>query len=207
MGATDLTRLTRREFVKNGFVFGAGAAGLAAGYAAVPDVFARAVYAGKKDGVMNDRVLVMVQLAGGADGLQSVIPMNDTRLRDLRPTLSRAADNALPIGGGLGLNRSMVGLKKLFDQGKVAVVQGVGCPKPNFSHFDSIRIWETADPDRKQQDGWLGKTIASNYDSAGHPRGVCACGTAEIPGALRALEPTLSVVNGSASFKFNGKDA
>ena len=49
MGATDLTRLTRREFVKNGFVFGAGAAGLAAGYAAVPDVFARAVYAGKKE--------------------------------------------------------------------------------------------------------------------------------------------------------------
>ncbi len=207
MGATDLTRLTRREFVKNGFVFGAGAAGLAAGYAAVPDVFARAVYAGKKDGVMNDRVLVMVQLAGGADGLQSVIPMNDPRLRDLRPTLSRAADSALPIGNGLGLNRSMVGLKRLFDQGKVAVVQGVGYPKPNFSHFDSIRIWETADPDRKQQDGWLGKTIAANYDSAGHPLVGCACGTSEIPGALRDLEATLSVVNGRDTFKFNGTDA
>jgi uncharacterized protein (DUF1501 family) len=207
MGATDLTRLTRREFVKNGFVFGAGAAGLAAGYAAVPDVFARAVYAGKKDGVMNDRVLVMVQLAGGADGLQSVIPMNDTRLRDLRPTLSRAADTALPIGNGLGLNRTMVGLKRLFDQGKVAVVQGVGYPKPNFSHFDSIRIWETADPDRKQQDGWLGKTIAANYDSAGHPLVGCACGTSEIPGALRDLDATLSVVNGRDTFKFNGTDA
>lgn len=207
MGATDLTRLTRREFVKNGFVFGAGAAGLAAGYAAVPDVFARAVYAGKKDGVMNDRVLVMVQLAGGADGLQSVIPMNDTRLRDLRPTLSRAADSALPIGQGLGLNKSMVGMKKLFDQGKVAVVQGVGYPKPNFSHFDSIRIWETADPDRKQQDGWLGKTIAANYDSQGHPLVGCACGTSEVPGALRDLEATLSVVNGKDSFKFNGTDA
>jgi uncharacterized protein (DUF1501 family) len=207
MGATDLTRLTRREFVKNGFVFGAGAAGLAAGYAAVPDVFARAVYAGKKDGVMNDRVLVMVQLAGGADGLQSVIPMNDPRLRDLRPTLSRAADTALPIGNGLGFNRTMVGLKRLFDQGKVAVVQGVGYPKPNFSHFDSIRIWETADPDRKQQDGWLGKTIAANYDSAGHPLVGCACGTSEIPGALRDLEATLSVVNGRDTFKFNGTDA
>ncbi len=170
MGATDLTRLTRREFVKNGFVFAAGAAGLAAGYAAVPDVFARAVYAGKKDGVMNDRVLVMIQLAGGADGLQTVIPMNDPNLRALRPTLSRAADTALPLGtSGLGLNRSMTGIKALYDQGKVAIVQGVGYPKPNFSHFDSIRIWETADPDRKQQDGWLGKTIAANYDSQGHP--------------------------------------
>jgi uncharacterized protein (DUF1501 family) len=208
MGATDLTRLTRREFVKNGFVFGAGAAGLAAGYAAVPDVFARAVYAGKKDGVMNDRVLVMIQLAGGADGLQTVIPMNNPTLRTLRPTLSRAADTALPLGNsGQGLNRSMVGIKALYDQGKVAIVQGVGYPKPNFSHFDSIRIWETADPDRKQQDGWLGKTIASNYDSAGHPLVGCACGTSEIPGALRDLEATLSVVNGKDSFKFNGTDA
>src|SRR6185436_4315178 len=208
MGATDLTRLTRREFVKNGFVFGAGAAGLAAGYAAVPDVFARAVYAGKKDGVMNDRVLVMIQLAGGADGLQTVIPMNNPTLRTLRPTLSRAADTALPLGNsGQGLNRSMVGVKALYDQGKVAIVQGVGYPKPNLSHFDSIRIWETADPDRKQQDGWLGKTIAANYDSAGHPLVGCACGTSEVPGALRDLEATLSVVNGKDTFKFNGTDA
>jgi uncharacterized protein (DUF1501 family) len=208
MGATDLTRLTRREFVKDGFVFAAGAAGLAAGYAAVPDVFARAVYAGKKDGVMNDRVLVMIQLAGGADGLQTVIPMNDSNLRTLRPTLSRAADTALPLGtSGQGLNRSMKGIKALYDQGKVAIVQGVGYPKPNFSHFDSIRIWETADPDRRQQDGWLGKTIASNYDSQGHPLVGCACGTSEVPGALRDLQATLSVVNGQNSFKFNGGDA
>ena len=208
MGATDLTRLTRRDFVKNGFVFAAGAAGLAAGYAAVPDVFARAVYAGKKDGVMNDRVLVMIQLAGGADGLQTVIPMNDPNLRTLRPTLSRAADTALPLGTtGQGLNRSMRGIKTLYDQGKVAIIQGVGYPKPNFSHFDSIRIWETGDPERKQQDGWLGKTIAANYDSQGHPLVGCACGTSEVPGALRDLEATLSVVNSQNSFKFNGTDA
>ena len=207
MGATDLTRLTRREFVKSGFVFGAGVAGLAVGYAAVPDVMARAVYAGKKDGVMNDRVLVMIQLAGGADGLQSVIPMNDPRLRDLRPTLSRAADTAIPLGSGMGLNRSMKGIKALYDQGKVAIVQGVGYPNPNFSHFDSIRIWETADPLRRQQDGWLGKTIAANYDSQGHPLVGCACGTSEIPGALRDLEATLSVVNGKDTYRFNGTDA
>src|SRR2546425_4550377 len=208
MGATDLTKLTRCDFVKNGFVFAAGAAGLAAGYAAVPDVFTRAVYAGKKDGVMNDRVLVMIQLAGGADGLQTVIPMNDPNLRTLRPTLSRAADTALPLGtSGQGLNRSMRGIKTLYDQGKVAIVQGVGYPKPNFSHFDSIRIWETGDPERKQQDGWLGKTIAANYDSQGHPLVGCACGTSEVPGALRDLQATLSVVNGQNTFRFNGTDA
>src|SRR2546425_4261687 len=112
MGVTDLDQLGRREFLRNGLVFGAGAAGLAAGYAAVPDVFARAVYAGKKDGVMNDRVLVMIQLAGGADGLQTVIPLQDSQLRNLRPTLSRAADTALPLGDGrYGLNRTMRGMK------------------------------------------------------------------------------------------------
>src|SRR2546423_15006198 len=104
MGATDLTRLTRRDFVKSGLVFGGGAAGLAAGYAAVADVMARAVYGGKRDGVMNDRVLVMIQLAGGGDGLQTVIPMNGTQLRSLGPTLSRAADSAVSLGNGFGLN-------------------------------------------------------------------------------------------------------
>src|SRR5260370_15956310 len=67
-------------------------------------------------------------------------------------------------------------------------------------------MWETADPVRRQQDGWLGKTIAQNYDSAGHPLVGCACGTTEIPGALRDLEATLTVVNSQQSFKFNGGD-
>jgi uncharacterized protein (DUF1501 family) len=83
-------------------------------------------------------------------------------------------------------------------------VQGVGYPEPSFSHFDSIRVWETADPERRQQDGWLGKTIATNYDSAGHPLVGCACGTTGVPGALRDLEATLTVVNSQQSFKFNG---
>src|SRR5437867_4430865 len=196
MGATDLSRLSRRDFLRNGFVFGAGAAGLAAGYAAVPDVFARAVYGGKLDGVMNDRVLVMIQLAGGADGLQTVIPLQDPKLRALRPQLSQAANSALPLDASFGLNRSMRGVKALWDQGKVAIVHGVGYPQPNYSHFDSIRIWDTGDPMRRQQDGWLGKTIAANYDSAGHPLVGCACGSSEILGALRALDARLSVISG-----------
>jgi uncharacterized protein (DUF1501 family) len=101
----------------------------------------------------------------------------------------------------------MRGIKTLYDQGKVAIVHGVGYPSPNYSHFDSIRIWETGDPMRRQQDGWLGKTIASNYDSAGHPLVGCACGSSEIPGALRDLDATLAVVNGQNTFRFNGADA
>ena len=201
-----LSKISRRDFLRSGLVFGAGAAGLAAGYAAVPDVFARAVYAAKAGGVVNDKVLVMIQLAGGNDGLQTVIPLHDQTYRDLRPQLGKAADEALPISNDFGLNKNLKGVKSLFDQGKVAIVQGVGYQKPSFSHFDSIRVWETADPDRRQQDGWLGKTIAQNYDSAGHPLVGCACGTTGVPGALRDLEATLTVVNSQQSFKFNGGD-
>lgn len=201
-----LSKISRRDFLRSGLVFGAGAAGLAAGYAAVPDVFARAVYAAKAGGVVNDKVLVMIQLAGGNDGLQTVIPLHDKTYRDLRPQLGKSADEALPISSDVGLNKNLRGVKSLFDQGKVAIVQGVGYQKPSFSHFDSIRVWETADPDRRQQDGWLGKTIAQNYDSAGHPLVGCACGTTGIPGALRDLEATLTVVNTQQSFKFSGGD-
>ncbi|HET7701379.1 MAG TPA: hypothetical protein VFM06_10995, partial [Candidatus Limnocylindria bacterium] len=199
-----LGRLSRRDFLRAGLVFGAGAAGLAAGYAAVPDVFARAVYAAKTGRVTNDKVLVMVQLAGGNDGLQTVIPLADRTYRDLRPNLSKAADTALPLTTEVGLHQELKGLKALYDQGRVAVVQGVGYPKPSLSHFDSIRVWETADPERRQQDGWLGKTIAQNFDSAGHPLVGCACGSTDVPGALRDLEASLTVVHSQQSFTFNG---
>ena len=200
----SIDKIGRREFLRAGLVFGAGAAGLAAGYAAVPDVFARAMYAAKREKVTNDKVLVMIQLAGGNDGLQTVIPLTDRSYRDLRPQLSRSADEALAVSTEFGLNKNLVGTKKLWDDGKLAIVQGVGYPEPSFSHFDSIRVWETADPERRQQDGWLGKTIATNYDSAGHPLVGCACGTTGVPGALRDLEATLTVVNSQQSFKWNG---
>jgi len=199
-----IDKISRRDFMKKGLVFGAGARGLAAGYAAVPDVFAKAVYAAKSAGVSNDRVLVMIQLGGGNDGLQTVIPISDGKFRDLRPTLGKEADSALRLDNNWGLHQNLKGLKSLYDQGKVAVVQGVGYPTPSFSHFDSIRVWETGDPTRKQQNGWLGKTIEKNYDSAGHPLVGCATGTTSVPGALRDLQATLTVINDQSSFKFQG---
>src|SRR2546428_3480552 len=199
-----LSRLSRRDFLRSGLVFGAGAAGLAAGYAAVPDVFARAVYAAKQEKVVNDKVLVMIQLAGGNDGLQTVMPLADAAYRDLRPQLSKSVDQALPLDKSFGLNKNLKGVKGLWDQCKVAIVQGVGYPKPSFSHFDSIRVWETADPDRRQQDGWLGAAIAKNYDSLGHPLVGCACGTTSVPGMLRDLQATLTVVDDAKTFGFQG---
>ncbi|MDQ6774335.1 MAG: DUF1501 domain-containing protein, partial [Candidatus Dormibacteraeota bacterium] len=200
-----INRLDRRSFLKAGLVFGAGASGLAAGYAAVPDAFARAVYAARAGGVQNDRVLVMIQLAGGNDGLRTVVPIADPALHDLRPKLAAMSmPTALPITAELGLNQNLKGLKALYDQGKVAVVEGVGYPNPSFSHFESIRIWETGDPTRRQVDGWLGRTLAKNYDSFGHPLTACACGATDVPGALRDLQATLTVISNQKTFGFNG---
>jgi uncharacterized protein (DUF1501 family) len=200
-----INQLKRRDFLKAGLVFGAGAAGLAAGYAAVPDAFARAVYAAKKEGMGNDNILVMIQLAGGNDGLRTVVPIADPKLHDLRPKLAGSmVSQALPINNEYGLNHSLSGIKGLWDKGKVAIVQGVGYPNPTFSHFESIRIWETGDPTRRQVDGWLGRTLATSYDSNGHPLTGCACGATDVPGALRDLQATLTVIQNQKTFGFTG---
>jgi uncharacterized protein (DUF1501 family) len=200
-----INELQRRDFLKAGLVFGTTAGALAAGYAAVPDAFARAVYAAKQEGVKNDNVLVMIQLAGGNDGLRTVIPLQDPKLHDLRPMLAAASvPAALPVSAAFGLNQNMPGIKALWDQGKVAVVHGVGYPNPSYSHFESIRVWETGDPTRRQVDGWLGKTLEKSYDSFGHPLTGCACGTTNVPGAMRDLHATVSVIDSSRSFGFQG---
>jgi uncharacterized protein (DUF1501 family) len=200
-----INELKRRDFLHAGLVFGTAAGALAAGYAAVPDAFARAVYAAKQEGVKNDNVLVMIQLAGGNDHLRTVIPLQDPRLHDLRPILAaQSVPSALPLNGEFGLNQNMPGIKALWDQGKVAIVEGVGYPNPSFSHFESIRVWETGDPTRRQVEGWLGKTITKNYDSLGHPLTACACGTTNVPGALRDLHATVSVVDNYRTFGFQG---
>ncbi len=200
-----INQLKRRDFLKAGLVFGAGAAGLAAGYAAVPDAFARAVFAAKQEGIANDNVLVMIQLAGGNDGLRTLVPIADPHLHDLRPQLAGSmVAQALPLNDHYGLNHNLTGIKGLWDAGRVAIVQGVGYPNPTFSHFESIRIWETGDPTRRQVDGWLGRTLAQSYDSNGHPLTGCACGATDVPGALRDLQATMTVIQDQKTFGFTG---
>src|SRR6202158_2153753 len=200
-----INQLKRRDFLKAGLVFGAGAAGLAAGYAAVPDAFARAVYAAKSNGISNDKILVMVQLAGGNAGLRTVVPLQDPKLHDYRPRLAApSVAQALPLSQDFGLNQNLKGVKSLWDQGRLAVVHGVGYPNPVFSHFESIRIWETGDPTRRQVNGWLGGSPGAAYVSHRHsPRG-CACGATDVPGALRDLQATLTVIQDQKTYGFTG---
>src|SRR2546426_12400684 len=104
--------LSRRDFLRSGLVFGVGAQALASGYAAVPDVFARAVLSAKSAAIQNDKVLVMIQLGGGNDGLQTVIPITSSQYRDFRPQLSAAAAKGPPLSHDLGPHENLKGIQK-----------------------------------------------------------------------------------------------
>ena len=106
-----------------------------------------------------DPVLVVLQLSGGNDGINTVIPYGDPRYYDNRPNVRIAEDQVLPINDYLGFSPAMGPLKRLFDEGKVAVIQGIGYPNPSRSHFRSMDIWHTCEPDKVGDEGWLGRAI------------------------------------------------
>ncbi len=88
-----------------------------------------------------DRTIVLLHLSGGNDGLNTLIPLNDPLYHDLRPRLSRVAENAIAIGEGVGLHPSLAAVVPIFRQGHLAIIQGVGCPCPDYSHAGSCRTW------------------------------------------------------------------
>lgn len=102
-------------------------------------------------------ILVVIQLAGGNDGLNTVIPIRNDRYYRARPRIAIKKDAAMKLTDEIGLHPAAAGLKKLFDDGRLAIVQGVGYPNPNRSHFVATDIWATADPDQRLHDGWLGR--------------------------------------------------
>ena len=106
-----------------------------------------------------DPVLVVLQMSGAFDALNTVIPYNDPLYPDYRPVLKVDPEQVLDIDGNVGFHPSMSPLKELYDEGKVAVIQGIGYPNPNRSHFRSMDIWHTAEPEKMAAEGWLGKAI------------------------------------------------
>jgi len=104
-------------------------------------------------------VLVVVQLTGGNDFMNTVVPYTDPNYYDSRKTLVVKQEEALPINDDLAFHPMTAPLKELYDQGKVAVVQGIGYPNSSRSHFRAMDIWHTCEPDRIANEGWLGKAI------------------------------------------------
>jgi len=104
-----------------------------------------------------DPVIVVLQLTGGNDYLNTVIPYNDPRYRDNRPAVGVAEDRILKINDNVGFHPEMAPMQRLYDQGKVAIINGVGYANSPRSHFRSMDIWHTCEPDKLGTEGWLGR--------------------------------------------------
>jgi uncharacterized protein (DUF1501 family) len=146
-------------------------------------------------------VLVVVELAGGNDGLNTVVPYTDPLYAALRPTIGVAASGVLDLDGTLGLNPVMTGLKALWDSGRVAVVEGVSYPNPNLSHFTSRDIWHTADPKLAERNGWLGRWADHALAGSGNPLAGCAV-SQSLPRTLLADKVVFPSFTSLASYAY-----
>ena len=149
--------ISRRQFLKTSMVAVPAAA-------AMPTVFSRAVAAAIHEqqsnaAPMGNRTLVIVQMAGGNDGLNTVVLANDSRYYELRGNLAIPQSDVIPIDGQVGFHPSLTAFKELWNEGVLAVVEGVGYPDQSFSHFESMDIWQTAQIGRKDYEGWLGRYL------------------------------------------------
>jgi len=115
-----------------------------------------------------DPVLAVLSLSGGNDGLNTIIPRNNGLYRDARPTLAVSDDQLLPINDDLGFHATMGPLKKYWDEGKLAIFLGVGYPNSSYSHFRSMDIWHTCEPDTQGSEGWLGRVIKDLDPTSGN---------------------------------------
>ena len=107
-----------------------------------------------------DPVLVVLQLSGGNDGLNTIIPYTNPLYNDNRPAVRVPDDQVLQINDTVGFNPAMAPMKRLYDEGKLAIIQGIGYPSTSRSHFRSMDIWHTCEPEKVGDEGWLGRAIS-----------------------------------------------
>lgn len=153
-------RITRREFMKSG-------ASVVAIGAGVPAMLAHVAQARAEDNNAStrERILVVFELNGGNDGINTVIPLADKHYTVARPTLAIPPTAALELEKGVALHPSMTGMHELYKAGHLAVIQGAGYPNANRSHFRSMDIWHRADPGTNVNTGWIGRY----YEKTDHP--------------------------------------
>lgn len=153
--------MDRRNFLRNlGYLTGAGAVSLSIGNVPVR-AFAQSFLSANAE---NGSVLVLIQLSGGNDGLNTVIPYEDSLYYNARPVIGINKSEVLPLNSLTGLHPSLMPFKEIYDKGKLAVVQNVGYPNPDRSHFRSTDIWLSAsNSDEYVKDGWVGRFLAKAF--------------------------------------------
>src|SRR5271163_4487386 len=157
MGGPDM--LTRRHFLTRALE----GSSLVALHTVVPQFVARTAQAAAPG---RDNILVVVEMTGGNDGLDTVIPYGDDLYHKARPTLRQTKEVVVRLDDHVGLNRSMGDLRPLLEKGHLAVVQGVGYPNPERSHFEAMDIWQSADP-KGSRTGWLGRAAVETDNRSG----------------------------------------
>ncbi len=173
---------SRRDFLKSGAIIALGVA--------TPPWLAKLAKAdmlkvAQGGKISPDNILVVCQLTGGNDGLNTVVPYSDANYYRLRPTLGLKEDAVIKVNESLGFHPAMSGFKEVFDSKNAAVIHNVGYPNPNRSHFVSMEIWQTADPDGKETYGWLGRYLDSQMKQ-GSANPVMALGISrQSPTAIR----------------------
>jgi uncharacterized protein (DUF1501 family) len=177
--------LSRRDFLKDSTLIALAPT--------VPAFLARTALAARPDG--DRRVLVVIQLDGGNDGINTVVPFKDDGYAKHRARLRLPASRLVKVNDRVGLHPAMTDAGKLLESGRLAVVQGVGYPNPNRSHFESMAIWQTARFDKQERTGlgWIGRAL----DGGRLPRGVPASvyvATGVLPVALRGRKCVASAM-------------
>ncbi len=165
-------------------------------------------------GVPEDRILVVVQLGGGNDGLNTVVPFGDGRYYDARPNLAIPAPNRgtaqqpgalrLDDDRGIGLHPGLAGFKELIDEGVASIVQGVGYPNPNRSHFTSMDVWHTAETGTRGY-GWIGRYFDCTCNGTPVPEGAVAIGRAD-PLAMQGAIQKPVTFETAELFRWLGED-
>ena len=106
-----------------------------------------------------DKTLVVVQLTGGNDFMNTIVPYTNGHYYDARKKIVMSQEDVLPINDTLAINKNASPFKRLYDEGRMAIVQGIGYPNSNRSHFRGMDIWHTCEPDRVGSEGWLGLAV------------------------------------------------
>ena len=195
---------SRRDFLARG-LYGIGiGAGLPFILRETSAALAAQALAGTSVETHPNRILVVIELSGGNDGLNTVVPSGDSAYYRARPKLAIAERSVLKVADGFGFHPSMVGFERLFKDGRLAVVHGCGYEHPSLSHFSSMSFWHTGVPNGGEPLGWLGRLADATYPAA-QRNVIVNIGTSQSL-AVRARQHSPLVFDDPARFRREGTD-